>query len=109
MRRHCIRQLSVVVVKIDTQENNKNELITLPALHRKLSKAEMFDDCKSSLANNALERTFYRISRCLTRTEDKSLWALDCNVADLLHEPKKRLSTIADSIVTPEMLFQLRG
>ena len=52
---HCIRPLSVILVKIDAQENNQNESIALPVSHYKVSKAEMFDDCKSSLANNALE------------------------------------------------------
>ena len=55
MRCHCIRSLSFVVVKMDTQENNNDELVTLPVLHLKLSKAEMFDDHKSSLANDAPE------------------------------------------------------
>ena len=59
VRRHYVRPLSAILVKIDAQENNKNELVTLHALHLKVSKAEMFDDCKSSLANNALERTAF--------------------------------------------------
>ena len=57
IRCHCIVPLSVILVKIETQKNNKNELVTLPALHRKVGKAEMFDDCKSSLVNITLERT----------------------------------------------------
>ena len=63
VRRHCIRPLSVAIVNMDAQEGKKKELINLPTLHRKASKAEMFDDRKSSLASNALERTaFFRIA-----------------------------------------------
>ena len=103
MRCHCIRPLSVVLVKTDTQENNNDEFIHLTALHRKVSKAEMFDYRKSSLENNALERTaFCSISRFLTRNEDRSLWAFDCSIKNLLHEPTQQLSTAIESFVTPE-------
>ena len=43
---HCVRPLSVVLVKTDMQENNNDELVHLTALHSKVSKAEIFDDCK---------------------------------------------------------------
>ena len=69
----------------------------------------MFDDFKSSLANNALERAaFYSVAQWLTRTVDMFLRALDYNTTDLMNQPKTRLRTMIDSFVTPENLFLVK-
>ena len=106
---HCIRPLSVVLVNTDVQENNNNELVHIPTSHRKISKAKMFDHCKASVENDVLERSsFYSVAYLLNRTQDIHLRSLDCNITDLLHEPKQRLSTIIESFSTPENLAAVK-
>ena len=105
MRGHCIRLLSTALVSADIEENGNNELVHLPDLRRKTSKVEMFDECKASVESNVLERApLCSVVHRLTRTQDRSLRALDCNITGVHHEPKERPSTIIESFSAPENL-----
>ena len=73
MRCHYMWPFDIVPVSTDI-EANSNELVYLPALHRKISKTEIFDNYKASVKNNILKRVaFYYVARRLTKTQDRSL------------------------------------
>ena len=106
---HCIRPLSVLLENTDAQENINNELVHLSTSHLKISKSGMFDHFKASVEKNVLERLyFYSVARRLTRNQDRSLRALDCNIIDILHEPKKCPRTMIESFSTPENISAVK-
>lgn len=98
LRCHIIRPGNVVRSKNNTfYDGDELETIYLPAFHRKVSRNEMYQKLISRHPNenDRLEvAAFYRVATRVTRTEEKSLRALDYNLTDLLYESEKRLKRI---------------
>lgn len=94
--------------KIKSTKMNSNkeveemsQKIYLPSLHREMSRSEMFEELLSEFpdSKNHLDRSaFFRVAGRLTRTQQKSLCALDYHLIDLLIEPHKRLQNIINDL-----------
>ena len=85
------------------------EIITLPSLHRKVSRAEMhYHLCNAyKQENRAISRgAFFNIAKIITKTQCKNQRAIDYHITDLLHEPQSRIKNITLDIystTSPDM------
>ena len=103
IRRHVIKQDTVASSSGGGvgEVADGDEEIFLPALHRMMSRSEMFDEHlkQHPAKKDHLDRTaFFDVARVLSRTQEKSMRALDYNITDLLLEPKARLKSIISDL-----------
>ena len=99
MRTHVVAAESVRTSLSSSSEqlDDDEDEYLLPALHRLMSKAEMFEEHLRQFPNKAdhLDRSsFYLVAARLSFTQARSLRALDYNITDLLHEPRARLKSV---------------
>jgi len=99
MRRHVIKGGSVASSAGGGggKVGDGNEEIFLPALHRLMSKSEMFEEHlrQHPEKKGHLDRSaFFKVASRLSHTQERSLRALDYNITDLLHEPHERLKGV---------------
>ena len=70
---------------------NNAEIVYLPALHRNISRVEIYDQlgilCLSR-KDRIGETIFYKMCKLITKTQSKNLRAIGYHITDLLHEHK---------------------
>ena len=95
MQSFVIKQDKILRMRINSKESQDAEIICLPSFHRKISRAEMYKKLLLEHSDCHMSRTtFYNLAKFITRTQEKSIRALDYNITDLLHEPMKHLTRI---------------
>lgn len=100
-RTHIIRRNVVVDNKKTLVIRDDDEQITVPAFHRTITRADMYQYHYKQFGfeGNYIKRTsFFALATLITRTENKSMRALDYNITDLLHEQNRRLSSIIKNL-----------
>ena len=109
MREHIIRKDSIKTLNRSTSkgEDEEDEVFYLPALHRLISRQEIYDRLVEAFPDkrDRLGRaSFNQLASRLSRTQAKSLRALDYYITDLLHEPLERLKGLILDVCddTPE-------
>lgn len=96
-----IRSEKIVRVKDRKINGDNTEIAYLPALHRNISRAEIYNQLSSlypSCTDRIKETTFYKIAKTVTKTQSKNLRAIDYHITDLLHEPKNRLKGVISDL-----------